>query len=580
MTETPGRGVAPALHLDELLAQLQSQLSKIVETRDRLQVLLDAVVAVSGDLDLQTLLRRIVESAARLVDARYGALGVLGPDRQLEQFITVGVDEQTRARIGALPAGRGILGVLIHDPRSLRLADLTSHPSSVGFPPHHPPMRTFLGVPVRVRGEVFGNLYLTDKRGGAEFDADDQALVEAMAAAAAVGIENAHLFATARRREAWSAGSAEVTSALLSGDDPGDVLNLIAKRARELIGAQLATIALKRDERELVVEVAVGAEADLVLGRRLALQGSLAGHVMMTGGPLRVADARSDPRAAGPAPGQFTYGPTLLVPLGTPDEALGVLTVVNPPGAPVFTDESEQVLSGFAGQAAVALELARQRREAERAALLGDRDRIARDLHDLVIQRLFATGMRLDSVAGRVDDPQAHERVVGAVEDLDATIREIRSTIYSLQAPAADEPTAVRSRVLSVVEDAVGDDGPASSVRFDGPVDSTVDPVVADHLMAVIREAVSNATRHARAAKVTVVVTVANHTLTLEVDDDGVGLPPGVHRSGLANMAERAALLGGVFSADAAEHGGTRVCWVVPLDEITAEPQRAGSSGT
>jgi signal transduction histidine kinase len=562
----PGTGgSAPGLHLDDLLGQLQAQLSKIVGTRDRLHGLLDAVAAVSGDLDLDTLLRRIIEAAAKLVDAQFGALGVLGADGRLSQFVTVGLDDAQREAIGALPKGLGILGVLINEPASLRIADLTAHPASSGFPPGHPPMHTFLGVPLHVRGAVFGNLYLTDKRGGAEFDEDDQALVEAMASSAAVAIENARLFAEARRRAAWTAGSAEVTSALLSGDDPGEVLDLIARRARELVGADLATIALRHDDKALAVEVAVGADAPALRGHRLTLEGSMAGHVMLTREPLRVANAFSDPRAAGPAPGQRAYGPSLVVPLQTPDEVLGVLTVSNNVDGPLFTDESEDVLTGFAGQAAVALELARQRSEAERAALFGDRDRIARDLHDLVIQRLFATGMRLDSVAGRVADPQARERVLAAVEDLDGTIREIRTTIYSLQSTAGAAPGGLRARILGVVESSGGDDRPAPSVQFDGPVDALVSPEIADQLLAVLREAVSNANRHAQASRVRVLVSAVDGELSLEVTDDGIGFSPEAPRSGLANLAHRAERLGGTFSIGTGDAGGTQLRWQVPL---------------
>lgn len=567
MAETSGvGGPSPALHLDDLLGQLQAQLSKIVGTRDRLHGLLDAVAAVSGDLDLDTLLQRIVEAAAHLVDAEYGALGVLGADGRLVQFVTVGLDATSRAQIGALPKGLGILGVLIKQPRSLRIGDLTRHPASAGFPPHHPPMHTFLGVPLHVRGEVFGNLYLTDKRGGADFDEDDQALVEAMASSAAVAIENARLFADARRREAWTAGTAEVTRALLSGDDPGEVLNLIAARARELVGAALASIALRHGEKELIVEVAAGDEAPLLLGRHLTLDGSMAGHVMLTREPLRVVDATVDPRAAGPVEGQTAYGPSLTVPLQTADEVLGVLTVSNAVGGESFTDETETVLTGFAGQAAVALELARQRREAERAALYGDRDRIARDLHDLVIQRLFATGMRLDSVAGRIEDEPARERVLAAVEDLDGTIREIRTAIYSLQSTRGAAPGGVRARILAAVEAAVGEDGLASSLQFDGPVDSLVSPEAAEQLLAVVREAVSNVNRHAQASRVRLVVSATRDRLTLDVNDDGVGLPPDAPRSGLANMEQRAALLGGTFTVGPGEQGGTELHWTVPLE--------------
>jgi signal transduction histidine kinase len=557
--------VTPALHLDELLGQLRDQLAKVIGARDRLHGLLEAVVAVGGDLELEPLLGRIVDAATRLVDARYGALGVVGPDRRLGQFITVGVDAGQRARIGDLPSGRGILGELIRHPESLRLSDLSAHPSSVGFPPNHPPMRTFLGVPLTVRGEVFGNLYLTDKRDGSDFDEDDQALVEAMAASAAVAIENARLLADSRRRAAWSTGSTEVTQALLSGDDPSDVLDLIARRARELVRADLATIALRYSDDELVIEVADGPEAPLVRGRRLPVDRSLAGEALRKGVALRVADASSDDRAAGPVPGQHAYGPSLVVPLGSRDEAVGVLMVSNAGGGPTFTDEVEEVLTSFAGQAAVALELARQRRDAERAALYGDRDRIARDLHDLVIQRLFATGMRLDSVAARIEDEQARHRVLAAVEDLDATIREIRTTIYSLQNVGRGLEPDLRTRVLEVVEEARGGRDPMPAVVFEGPVESTVPPAVVEHLLAVVREAVSNAARHAHASAVTVTLAVGDGWLRLTVDDDGVGLPAEVRRSGLANIEDRALLLGGTATVASPGGAGTQLAWQVPL---------------
>ncbi|MFI5100167.1 MAG: GAF domain-containing sensor histidine kinase, partial [Actinomycetes bacterium] len=294
--------------------------------------------------------------------------------------------------------------------------------------------------------------------------------------------------------------------------------------------------------------------------------GSLAGHVLLTGQTLRVLDASTDPRAAGPAPGQLAYGPSLVVPLRAAEDVLGVLMVSNTVGSPGFTDEAEDVLTGFAGQAAIALELGRQRREAEQARLFSDRDRIARDLHDLVIQRLFATGMRLDSVAGRVEDAQARERVLGAVEDLDETIREIRTTIYSLQATNRAEADSLRARVLATVEAASGEDGPTSSVRFDGLVDSVVGAEVSEQLLAVLREAVSNARRHAQAKRLDVVVSAADGKVTLQVTDDGVGIPADVPRSGLANLAERALLLGGSFSVTTPDGGGTHLSWTVPAD--------------
>jgi signal transduction histidine kinase len=568
--EPPAGALAiPAPHLDVLLQQLQDQLGEVIGSRDRLHGLLDATVALGGDLELPSLLRRVVESAVRLVDARYGALGVVGADQQLTEFITVGIADDVRERIGAPPRGRGLLGELIRDPRPVRTADVASHPSSVGFPAGHPTMHSFLGVPIRIRDEVFGNLYLTDKRGGTAFDADDEALVVAMAASAAVAIQNARLLAETRRRERWTASSAEVTRALLSGDDPSDVLDLIARRARELVGADLATIALLHSEDTLVVEAAAGPEGRLLLGRRLPTAHSLAGRVLATRAPLRVDDAFTDPRSAGPADGQLAYGPSLVVPLPTDDDVPGVLMVSSESGKPVFSAEAEDVLSGFAAQAVVALQLARQRREAERATVYGDRDRIARDLHDLVIQRLFATGMRLDSVASRIADPMARDRVLASVEDLDQTIREIRSTIYSLQHLGRSGDVTVRSRVLDVVATSAVGHEREPTVTFEGPVETALGDALLDQLLPVLREAVSNAVRHADADRIAVTLRVTGDAVVLVVVDDGVGIEPTGRRSGLANLVTRAELLGGTCEVVAARPGddrpGTRVTWTAPL---------------
>jgi signal transduction histidine kinase len=547
--------VLPQLRLDELLEELQHRLTDVRSTRDRVHALLEAVLAVGSDLDLQTVLRRITEAASTLADAQYAALGVIGEDGQLSQFLTVGIGEEEHARIGTLPRGRGILGLLIRDPRPLRLDDLGRDPAAFGFPPNHPPMTTFLGVPIRVRDSVFGNLYLTEKRGGSSFDEEDEAVVQALAAAAGVAIENARLYDAARRREGWLRASAEVSSALLGESDPEDVLHLVAQRARELSGAGTSFIALPVGD-VLLVEVVDGEGAEQLLGTRLPLSTSPCGQVLAGGAPqlLLGVEARGVLAAA-------PVGSALVVPLAS----RGVLVVTTPDGTPSVEPAIVTELSTFAAQAAVGLEVAEHRRDAQRLVVFEDRDRIARDLHDLVIQRLFATGMQLESAARLVERPEAATRVRRAVDDLDTTIREIRSTIYALQNEPSDERVSLRSRLFDVIDAGAEQLGFAPAVRLSGLVDTSVRPELADHLQAVLREALSNAARHAGARRVEVVLEVGDE-VQLAVRDDGKGLPEGDHRrSGLANLAERAALVGGTFRAMARPEGGTELVWTAPL---------------
>jgi signal transduction histidine kinase len=517
--------------------------------------LLEAVLAVGSDLDLQIVLRRITEAALTLADAQYAALGVIGDDGQLSQFLTVGIDEEQHARIGALPHGRGILGLLIRDPRPLRLDDLGKDPAAYGFPPNHPPMTTFLGVPIRVRDAVFGNLYLTEKRSGGSFDEEDEAVVLALAAAAGVAIENARLYDAARRREGWLRASAEVSSALLGGAEPEDVLHLLAQRARELSGAGTSFVALPAGDA-LLVEVADGPGSAPILGRRLSLSDSPCGQVLAGGTPrLLVGVEAQGVLAAAP------IGSALVVPLAR----RGVLVVTTPDGAPSVDPAVVSELSTFAAQAAVGLEVAEHRRDAQRLVVFEDRDRIARDLHDLVIQRLFATGMQLESAARLVERPEAATRVRRAVDDLDTTIREIRSTIYALQNDPSEQRTSLRSRLFEVIDAGAEQLGFAPAVRLAGLVDTAVRPELGDHLQAVLREALSNAARHAGATRVEVVLEVGD-AVQLVVRDDGRGLPAEEsRRSGLANLAQRAALMGGELRVAARPDGGTEVVWTAPL---------------
>ena len=514
---------------------------------DRATGLLAAVAALASELDLQAVLRRIAEVACELVDARYGAVGVIGPDGQLVQFVTVGVDDEAAERIGPRPRGEGILGEVIRHPVPLLLQEIRTHPRSVGFPADHPPMTTFLGVPIRVRDKVFGNLYLTDKRDG-EFGDGDQELVLGLAAIAGIAVENASLFERALRRERSAAATAEVTTSLLSGADPETVLELAAERASDLLGADLGLIALPHADR-LLVEVSWG--VDTPTGA-LTPEGPI-GSVLASGEARVFTAAELDHVWPG-----LAFDAAIGVPL-----AAGVCVAVRKAPSLAFDDWEVEELRLFAKQASVALELAQRRREVERMSVFADRDRIGRDLHDLVIQRLFATGMQLESVAPQLAEP-AQARVRAAVNELDETIREIRGTIYALAHDDVGEVTSLRVRVLETVDDAASVLGFTPGLRLTGLLDTKVPQVVADHVVSVLREALSNVARHAQAHRADVELD-ADSDLVLRVVDDGVGLPETGRRSGLDNLARRAKALGGTFYAGRAPVGGTELIWRVPL---------------
>ncbi|MBX9363170.1 GAF domain-containing sensor histidine kinase [Streptomyces sp. WAC04114] len=573
MAESPERGrkgvpATPQLRLDELLDGLQAQVEQVRATRDRVHTLLDAVLSIGTDLDLDDVLRRITESAVTLVDAQYGALGVLGDEGRIRQFITVGMDESTIEAIGHYPDGKGILGLLIKEPEPLRLPDLGRHSDSVGFPAGHPPMTTFLGAPVRVRDQVFGNLYLTDKRGGAEFDDDDEAVLRTLAAAAGVAIDNARLYEDTRRREQWLAASSELTRSLLSGTDTGRVLHQITATVRALSGADLVTLAVPFDGGdELVIEAAEGEGAEQVHGLVLPAA-TPAAKVYHSNQRVSSSALSQEQQAGGGSAARIDLGPGFLLPLGGPEHVRGVLQVANMAGGTEFTNATMTMISGFADQAALALEIAEHRREAEHLLVLSDRDRIARDLHDLAIQRLFASGLTLNSVLGRISDrPQVAERVQRVVDDLDDTIKTVRGTIYALrERDRADSGGGLRGNILTETDQAATVLGFTPALRMTGLLDTDVPDSHAEQLLAVLREALSNAARHAHATAVEVTAETDGSRLRLRVADNGRGIDPAVtRRSGLDNLRERATDLGGSFTLTPNEPTGTLVEWTVPL---------------
>ena len=537
------------------------------DTTQRLQVLLDAVVALSSDLSLDSLLARIVRTASELADAKYAAIGVLGTGRErrrLQAFITHGLTVEQRERIGQLPRGHGLLGEIIDRPEPLRLHDLAEHASSYGFPAEHPPMSSFLGVPIRIRDKVFGNLYLTEKAGGGDFTEQDESVVVALAAAAGVAIENARLYAESERRERWLSATAEITGLLLGEADRNEALQAVADRAREIAAADISTVALRRSETEIEIQIISG-----VPGARLPVvlpvQGSLAGLVVTTGEPMIVEDVRRDPRAvtelAAAQPGSL--GPAIMVPMRTQDGVEGVLGLGwRPEHVLAFYSVDVELPQRFAEQAALALQVARARLDHAKVALFEDRDRIGRDLHDLVIQRLFAIGLSLDNTGRMIQEQPTADRVSRAVDDIDLTIKNIRRTIFQLSAPADSQD--LRATLARVVDEATPTLGFRAALTINGPVASVADPALSDNVVAALREALSNAGRHARATAVDVHI-AAGDELLLEVRDNGCGLPAElVHRGGLQNLRERAEKLGGTFTVLSSDEG-TSVCWSVPL---------------
>jgi signal transduction histidine kinase len=555
----------PSLRLDDLLAELQVSLQAVVATRDRVNALFEAVVAVGTNLDIEVVLREIVGAALNLVDATYGAMGVIGEDGGLADFIPVGLTEEEIAGIDHWPEGRGLLGALITDPRPVRAAELGKQALSSGFPPGHPPMHSFLGVPIRVRDEVYGNLYLTEKKGGGEFDEEDEALLVALAAAAGVAIEKARLYDEGRRQQRWMTASAQVTRTLLSGARLAEALELITNLSLEMSGADMVVLALPtQDGAALQVDHAAGVGAQEALGLVLPTERSASGQVLATGDLLSFDDFRNDERVADAARQHMNLGPAVVLPLGAPGNVRGVLTAGRTPGSMPLPAAGVEMLVTFAIQAAIALELAEHREQAERVAVFEDRDRIARDLHDLVIQRLYATGMSLQGTMSLISAPDAADRVSRAVDALDETIREIRSSIFALQARPEGQVPGLRARVLAVADEMTPMLGFPPTLQLDGRLDDDVPQDVAEQLLSAVREALSNVARHAGASRVEVSVRAADD-LSLVVADDGSGLKGVTRRSGLANLEERAAQLGGSMHVDSVPGGGTTVSWRIPL---------------
>ncbi|MFF7363918.1 GAF domain-containing protein [Streptomyces sp. NPDC008125] len=546
------------------------------ELTARVPQLLEAMRSVGTGLDLHSTLDRICETAAELAHARYAAIGVVDESVDgLLDFVTHGMSEEQARRIGRPPSGHtGLLGALIHEPAPVVLTDLTTDPRYAGFPPGHPPMRTFLGVPIRVQGQIFGNLYLAEKHHGGTFNDYDLHMVRVLATEAGIAIGNARLYEAARRRERWIDGSVAVTTALLAGGDADDALSVVAEQARRLAesaagavllpvgrnGADgLEVVAVASDDPSTSLGVIIGPESPVI-------------SALLAGEPVFVDDAATDPRLISRA--SERYGPNMLLPMRSGGRMLGALSMPRKQGQRPFSEAERTLAAQFAAQAALALMMAEAQRDRERLAVYEDRDRIARDLHDLVIQRLYATGMMLESAQRRSVVPEVREGVGRAVDELDTTIQEIRTAIFALQQEPAEAPSGLRVRVLRELNMAAVPLGFTPSHRFLGAIDTLVSESTGKNLIAALREALSNAFRHARASVIDVVVDATatlpdgRDAVRLTVSDDGVGIPEGGRRSGLRNLARRAESLGGAswFGPGLGEGGGgTSVTWEAPL---------------
>ena len=550
---------ASKLQLDELIEQLVERARDVQHSQGRLRGLLAAIETINEDPSLDAVLRNVVQAARTLGRARYGALGVIGPRDGLEQFVHVGMTSDDVANIGHLPAGRGLLGAVIHDPRAIRLDHIDADARSIGFPQGHPSMDSFLGVPVRVHGEVYGNLYLTDATDG-RFTGEDEALVGALALAAGTAISNARLLEESRRQQRWLAASVEISSQLMA-DVGDDALQVIARSVIEIADAELVAVSLlTADSPDLMVEAASGQGAADLVGRRFPFAASRVRPTVELRTPLLLAQDDDPNRPIDET--LMDIGPLMALPLGGVHGVRGVLSVIRARGRRPFDASDLAMAAGFAGHASVALELADARLAAQELVRSEDRERIARNLHDHVIQELFAIGLGLETTATFVEPGGvAAQRIAQRVRDIDRTIRQIRTSIFELRGPLGPAEDGTRAHLLQIAGDLSDALGFTPQVTFTGLVDLRLDADLAEDVYACVREVLSNVAKHARATRADVDLSASSTAVTLTVSDDGIGYTPNGRLSGLANLQVRAERRGGSFTISAAAGRGTIVTW-------------------
>jgi signal transduction histidine kinase len=536
------------------------------EPRDRKDVLLEAGLALASELSLPMVLQRIVDLAAEVTDARYGALGLIGAGGDLVDFITTGISVKQRRAIGALPHGRGLLGMLIREPRIVRVAEIRSHPESVGFPPNHPPMTSFLGAPVQAIGRVYGNIYLADKRSAPEFSEDDERSLHILATQAGVAIANASLYQESVRRERWLEALREISGHILEGADANTVLNSIAEHARDLAGADAASIlTTTASPGNLVVAAAVGAYAPKVRKQSVPAAESIAGGVIQTGKVLHTDDASTHARAYQPIIRLGHVGPAIFVPLRVRGRSTGTLMVANLKGGRLFDDATIRLVETFADQASVAIEYSRAQADVQRVGLMEERERIARELHDGIIQSLFAVGMGLQGTALLAGSPTTAARIDDAVDELDRVIRDLRNYIFGLR------PGILADRQLDQALQELGDDlQKRSGARVEVKVDAELAASLSSRshqIVQLTREALSNVARHAQAGRSSVRLAREGKVAVLVIEDDGVGFNADSESggNGLRNMRQRTEAMGGAMMVKSEVGKGTSLQMTFPV---------------
>jgi len=539
---------------------------------DRLRRLLDAGIALSSELSLDALLQRIVDTAAELTEARYAALGVIDRSGQnLERFLTTGIDEETHAAIGDLPRGRGILGVLIHDAQPLRLADIADDPRSVGFPPHHPPMRTFLGVPVLLRGVAYGNLYLAEKAGGGEFTEEDQELTQVLAAQAAVAIENARLYESSTRWLRHLESLNEIGNALASELELAPLLALVARRLRELVAARIVLIALPEPDGRLRIAAAEGEGADGLVGMELERHASKAGRILERRRSERIDSVLEDPEVDQQAARRLGIHTGLYIPLVARGHGIGVVVAHDKEGAdPRFTDDDLRLAETLAARAAIAVDLSERvsrdtvRRVVDAQEL--ERKRLARELHDETGQALTSILLGLKPLEQLASTEDERAAVTSVRELVVSTLQDVRRLAVELRPTALDDfgLAAALERLAEGFREQTGIEVDIAAQLGDGRLPEEVETT----LYRIVQEALTNVIKHAEASRVSILLTRANGAVIAVVEDDGGGFDPADARDGglgLLGMRERLALLGGTLRIEAGAHHGTTVAAEVPL---------------
>lgn len=551
----------PRLAFESLLAQLVDRADEVMASHERLRELIRVTNDLTSNLDLATVLRRIVEIAVDLVHAKYGALGVLGPDRRLEQFIHVGTQDGLAQHIGILPQGKGLLGVLNDGPHAVRRDAISEDSRSIGFPKNHPAMNSFLGVPIRVRGELFGNLYLTEHRSGS-FSADDEALASALAATAGIAIENARLFEDALYRERWSTALA-ATARQLVNDDTEPHLDHLVDQVRTLADADLVSIAhLTSDRDALSVDHAAGIGAETIQAVSFLIKGTTTAHALRSGESMIFSGTpKPDPLSFDD---QVLMHHAMVIPFTFNNSTAGILSIARSSERDPFSGRDLELGKSFASHISVSLARADARDAHRKIALMEDRTRIARDLHDHVIQRLFATALTLQAATSTVDPDTTPALLTAQIAEIDGAITQIRQSIFSLQQDVVSDGTGVRARILEIVDRIQEQLVSRPRVTFHGPVDLMADSDVADDMTAVVNEALSNVVRHARATKVAMTVSAEGGHVSIVIVDNGIGPGESPRLSGLRNMRSRAEARGGWFEITTASSGGTQVGWSVP----------------